>query len=195
VWEPLLAIADAAGKHWPQTARRSAVALVAAAQANGGASSLGVRLLRDLRGVFTQSGQTKLATDTILEALCALEDAPWGDLRRKAPDSRNLSRRLDRYGVKPKQIRFGDRNVRGYDSADLADPWRRYVAGAAAPTTKSDPTHPEALLWGDDVTPPLASAAATPATPLHADDGCRVCGHPLPVGLPGDTHVSCEGDA
>jgi Protein of unknown function (DUF3631) len=43
VWEALLAIADLAGGHWPEDARCSAVALVAASK--GGGPSLGVMLL------------------------------------------------------------------------------------------------------------------------------------------------------
>src|SRR3954452_18907692 len=50
VWEPLLAVADAAGGDWPERARRSAVALVAASKES--TPSLGVRLLADLRLIF-----------------------------------------------------------------------------------------------------------------------------------------------
>ncbi len=45
VWEPLLAVADAAGGDWPQRARQAAAALVA--QAKQSTPSLGVRLLAD----------------------------------------------------------------------------------------------------------------------------------------------------
>ncbi|MFJ2719149.1 tyrosine-type recombinase/integrase [Streptomyces sp. NPDC087437] len=48
VWEPLLAVADAAGGHWPARARAACLELISAAHDNDEAS-LGVRLLTDLR--------------------------------------------------------------------------------------------------------------------------------------------------
>ncbi len=175
VWEPLIALADAAGGAWPDLARRSAVALVAEAQAKEG--GMGVRLLADLRTVFTATGEQRMSTDDILEALLHLDESPWADIRGKTLDSRNLSRRLGRYGIKPKQLRFGDRNTRGYERTDLLDAWVRYlpepsdpdrhVAAGEDATTKADPTHPG--LGIQSATDPrlLAPAAATSATPLR----------------------------
>jgi hypothetical protein len=53
-WEPLLAIADAAGGEWPQRARAAAVALSASAGKDD--ESLGVTLLKDARAVFADVG-------------------------------------------------------------------------------------------------------------------------------------------
>ena len=79
VWEALFAIADAAGGDWPKKAREAAVALIAAGREEE--PSLGIRLLADLRTVFGKS--EALFTKTILDALHALEDAPWKDLNGK----------------------------------------------------------------------------------------------------------------
>lgn len=125
VWEPLLAIADAAGGAWPAEARGSAVALVAAARAKDG--GLGVRLLADLRTVFDAARCDRLATEVILEALLKIEESPWSDLRGKPLDSRSLANMLGKYEVKPKQLRFDDKNIRGYERADLLDQWERYL--------------------------------------------------------------------
>jgi hypothetical protein len=65
VWEPLLAVADVAGGDWPERARRSAVALVAASRES--VPSLGVRLLADLRLIF--DANAAMATEDILAAL------------------------------------------------------------------------------------------------------------------------------
>ena len=54
VWEPLLAVADAAGGDWPERARVAAVALVALSKES--TPSLGIRLLADLRDVFGDEG-------------------------------------------------------------------------------------------------------------------------------------------
>src|SRR5690606_1867412 len=48
VWEPLLAVADAAGGDWPRRAREACVTLVTASQYTD-KHSLGIRLLTDLR--------------------------------------------------------------------------------------------------------------------------------------------------
>jgi hypothetical protein len=71
VWEPLLAVADAAGGRWPERARVACVELVKVAENRE--ASLGVRLLGDLRDVFADA--VALPTETILERLCELEEA------------------------------------------------------------------------------------------------------------------------
>jgi hypothetical protein len=122
VWEPLLAVADAAGGEWPQRSRVAAVTLVTAVREDGG-GSLGVRLLSDIRTAFGDvDGMT---TRALLAALHAMDDAPWGDLKGKPLDDRGLASRLRKYGVKPKPLRMGDDVVKGYSRADLHDPWAR----------------------------------------------------------------------
>ena len=126
IWEPLLAIADMAGGRWPERARCAGVTLVTATKA--ASPSLGIRLLADLRTVFSEHADTDhLFTDDIISALIAIEDAPWADIRGKALDSRSLARRLGKYEVKPRTVRIGDRTSKGYARADLFDPWTRYV--------------------------------------------------------------------
>lgn len=139
VWEPLLAVADLAGGDWPRRARDASVTLVSAAADQK--QSLGIQLLADLRKVF---GATEaLATETILEKLTALEEAPWGDLRGKPLDARGLSSRLRKYELGPKTVRLDDgRTLKGYRALDLADVWARYL-------------------------PPLADSAVTSVTTSH----------------------------
>ena len=123
VWEPLMAVADAAGDEWPDQARVAAVTLVTLLrEAN---PSLGVRLLADLRTVFEEA-EAK-STAAILTALHDIDEAPWGDIRGKPLDDRGLARRLVRYGIKPKVIRIGEGTARGYVRADLHDAWDRYL--------------------------------------------------------------------
>ncbi|MFF8546189.1 DUF3631 domain-containing protein [Streptomyces albidoflavus] len=131
VWEPLLAVADAAGGDWPTRARAACLELVHAAHDNDEAS-LGVRLLTDLRDrVFC--GADRVPTAVILEALLAMEDAPWGDLDDKPITSRSLARLLAQYvtpgnkPIKPRSIRTAAGGVpKGYYAEDLADAWTRY---------------------------------------------------------------------
>jgi hypothetical protein len=214
VWEALLAVADLTGGDWPERARRSAVALVAAASDRG--QSLGVTLLRDLRTVFADDD--RLPTETVLNRLLDMDESPWADLRGKPLDARGLSRRLAKYDVRPKQLRIGEANVRGYEASDLSDPWSRYLSESpSAPlspegrATSATPLH-EA---GSSVAP-VADAADTseakaqtwtirltpsPETGDPGDSGdtrdsaCDDCGYPLPAALTraGETtHASCR---
>jgi len=123
VWEPLLAVADAAGGQWPKLSRVAAVALVA--EAKESTPSLGVRLLADLRQVF--GDRETLSTQHILDALIGLDESLWADMRGKPLDSRRLANYLKPYGVASQSIREGPSVVRGYSRESLYDPWRRYL--------------------------------------------------------------------
>ena len=103
VWEPLLAIADAAGAQWPERARVAAVALVALSMWK--TPSLGVRLLADIRTVF--GDRDSMPTDQLLERLCSLEESPWGDIRGKPMQARGVASLLRKFGVEPRVIRVG----------------------------------------------------------------------------------------
>ena len=194
VWEPLLAIADAAGGRWPERARCCAVALVAAARGNGG--GFGVQLLDDLRTVF--GAEPSMTTEAIIEALCALDESPWADIRGKALDARSLSRRLGKYGIKPKVIRIGDKTPRGYDRGDLHDAWIRYlpaetVADKPLPLTHNIP--PQGIEEeGTRSAPLLPQECATSATAQQRVTDCLACGEPLARVLIDDGelyHVGC----
>jgi hypothetical protein len=73
-WEPLLAVADAAGGTWPTRARLAAIALSADEDMP---SSVGMRLLADIRDAFGE--EDHLSTSDLLDRLHDLEEAPWGD--------------------------------------------------------------------------------------------------------------------
>jgi hypothetical protein len=132
VWEPLLAVADAAGGHWPERARAACVELIKAAR-EGDEASLGVRLLTDLRDkVFC--GADRMPTAAILEVLHGLDDAPWADLNDdgKPLTARGLSKILSQYvrpdntPIRPRGIRVGSGTPKGYYAEDLTDAWARY---------------------------------------------------------------------
>jgi uncharacterized protein DUF3631 len=122
-WEPLLAVADAAGGHWPDIARVAAVALVASARdAN---PSMGILLLEHCRTVFGDAD--RLPSEQLLLRLHDLPESPWGNVKGKPLDDRGLAYRLRKYEIKPKVIRFGLTTARGYLRADFEDVWPRYL--------------------------------------------------------------------
>ncbi|MEV1736241.1 DUF3631 domain-containing protein, partial [Pseudomonas aeruginosa] len=58
-WEPLLAIADQAGDHWPKSARNAAIALHGL---EGESPSIGAELLADVKAVFEAKSGKPLCT-------------------------------------------------------------------------------------------------------------------------------------
>lgn len=158
VWEPLVAIGDAAGGPWSERARAAALAVIANGAEDG--ESLGVRLLRDLRNVF--AGRAAMHTTDILTSLTGIEDAPWGDLRGKPLDARGLARRLRPYEVKPRDVKLDGANLKGYSVNDLADAWERYLpisdTQKCATSATSDIRYPNAT-EKECPTSPVASVA------------------------------------
>ena len=134
-WEPLMAIADLVGGDWPERARRAALAL----SIKEGESTLGVGLLADIRHIFNSSNTGDHIKSTHLVAsLIAIEEAPWGNLWGRPLDLRRLSGLLKDYGITPKQIRVdGGNQLRGYERADFADAWLRYLPAEGGDTEAS----------------------------------------------------------
>jgi hypothetical protein len=153
VWEPLIAVADAAGEAWPGIARVAAVALVADSKQS--TPSLGVQLLSDLKRVFRDADQ--LSTESILDQLHRLDESPWGDIRGKPLDARGLANRLRQYKVAPRNVRIGEATPKGYRREDLHDAWVRYVPDVSpgSATSATSATYP------GDVVAHVADVAAS----------------------------------
>ncbi|MFD9368943.1 DUF3631 domain-containing protein [Streptomyces sp. NPDC060020] len=130
VWEPLIAVADAAGGDWPARARAACAQIVAASKQDD-KGSIGIRLLTDLRD-HVLNGIERLPTISVLDRLYALEEAPWADMGGKPLTSRGLAKRLGEYmtgdnkPIEPRNIKSGGAVLKGYYAADLADAWTRY---------------------------------------------------------------------
>jgi hypothetical protein len=127
-WEPLLAIADAAGGAWPLRARAAALAVSADEDRE---VSIGMRLLADIQAAF--AGRDHVPTADLLTDLHAVEDGPWGEWYGKPLTARGLARMLEPYGVRPTNTRLAGVMTRGYWRADLEDAWSRYVGASAPP--------------------------------------------------------------
>ncbi|MFB7663941.1 DUF3631 domain-containing protein [Kitasatospora sp. NPDC056138] len=174
VWEPLLAVADAAGGHWPKRARTACIELVTASKAND-KGSVGIRLLGDLRDIF--GGAERMLSSELLSKLAELDDAPWADLDGKPITARALARMLGDYvtadndPIKPRNIKTGPKSsAKGYYAADLADAWLRYcpprsqesATAATAATAQVRPLFPVAD------TPEVADTEPLPDAPAAA---------------------------
>ena len=130
VWEPLLAVAEAAGGDWPERARAACLELVTSAK-EGDKASLGVQLLTDLRDIVFR-GADRMPTAAILEVLLGMDDAPWADMDGRPLTARGLAKMLGEYmtsaiePIRPRPIRTSSGVPKGYYAADLADAWMRY---------------------------------------------------------------------
>lgn len=133
IWEPLLAIADEAGGHWPTTARDACSHFVFNQKST---PSLGVRLLADLRALFTAEDTDRMHSAEIVARLRSIDDAPWSDLNGKPLDSRRLAKELSPYQIAPLTFQRNGTNAKGYvihptrtqvEQVGLADAWARYL--------------------------------------------------------------------
>jgi hypothetical protein len=125
--EPLLAIADLAGREWPELARRALVSLCCGAQAVD--DSNGTLLLSDIRQIFKALKTDRLPSAELVTALTEIETSPWGEWNNGKPITPSkLARLLRPFDISPSNIRIGSKILKGYEAASFEDVWTRYVA-------------------------------------------------------------------
>jgi hypothetical protein len=122
-WEPLVAIADLAGGTWPHRIRKAVLTLVGAQDKADVEASLGIRLLTDIRSVFSRWTVGFMPSADLVGQLLKIDDAPWSDLDLT---SRRLAARLKPYGIDPGHNPA--KTARGYYLAHFADAFSRYLA-------------------------------------------------------------------
>lgn len=124
IWEPLLALADAAGGPWPDLARKAAEALTANAMENSPITSL----LLDILMEFINTRADRIFSRHLLSALNETPDRPWSVMRNgREINEQWLSQQLRPYGIRPRTIRQGDLTAKGYSREDMVDVFRRYI--------------------------------------------------------------------
>jgi Protein of unknown function (DUF3631) len=205
-WEPLVAIADAAGGDWPTRARAAAVVLVAEAVAADTEMSAKIRLLADIRDIFHEFTVSFLPSQELVNRLCKIEDAPWA---QEQLTMRGLADRLRPFGVRPGHN--AAKTARGYRVEDFTESFARYLRpkvsepsdtgsdqqeqpdGFGAPDTSNRP--------GDTNRPGESAGRQGSRTVRTGSDAptaetvpCRVCGKPLQpyyVKIGRDRHPAC----
>ena len=184
VWEALLAIADQAGGHWPETARAACRHFVL--DAEPAEQSLGVQLLADCRSIF--NGRDRVTTEELITTLRRLDEAPWSDLHGKMIDVRVLAKLLKPYGVRSRTMKLpGGGTAKGYRAdgeGGFSDAWKRYlpaspdsaVTTVTAVTSQVGPVPDPAPVTDTSVT---LSGTSVPVTAQVTDgDGTRVSATP-----------------
>jgi hypothetical protein len=127
-WEPLLAIADAAGGEWPERARRAALVLSGAVEVEE--EHIGILLLSDVRDIFAARNVERVAMKSLLEELHsgAYEEHPWSDWHTgRAIQATSIGRLLRPFGIRARQLWIGGANLRGYERQQFTDAFDRYL--------------------------------------------------------------------
>jgi hypothetical protein len=151
-WEPLIALADAAGAEWPATARAACKAIVGASREAEAEATTNTRLLADIRQVFDATDEQWMSSQTLLAELKALTEAPWDGW---GLTTARLATKLKPFGITSDRSRSeGGRQSRGYRRDQFLDAWARYL-----PTPAPDE------VTAPGVTPSLAQV--TPVTPTR----------------------------
>ncbi len=130
-WRPLLAIADLAGNRWAEYGRECAIKL----SGESGEASKRALLLFDVKAIFEKAQAKRIASAEICARLGDIEEHPWPEWRNGQPITvRQLARLLEPLGIRPKQLRMGESNIRGYEFDDFTDVFSRYVPGIESST-------------------------------------------------------------
>jgi Protein of unknown function (DUF3631) len=140
-WEPLIAIADAAGGDWPNKARAACRALSGSVDDD----DLGTLLLADIRQIFKDTDKSFLASAagdpflpsaTLVGELRSIEESPWAEEKSDTYiTASKLAKRLKPFGVKPEHN--AAKTVRGYKLKSFRNAFRRYLR----PEPSTRPTH------------------------------------------------------
>jgi hypothetical protein len=128
-WEPLVAVADHAGGHWPDRARAAVLALTAEADESGTPSTK-LRLLTACRAAF--GTDTALPTATLLDRLKADTEGGWADYGPAGLTAMRLGVLLREYDIRSDTIRFPrpTGQAKGYHRDAFGDAWGRYCPPA-----------------------------------------------------------------
>jgi putative DNA primase/helicase len=153
-WRPLLAVADVAGGHWPEQARRIAERLSARREEE----TASIMLLADIHGIFAERGVDRLTSQELVDALAVMEGRPWPEWKAGKPITQTqLAKLLAPFDIVPNTIRTGSGTPKGYLRTKFTDVFSRYLVSQAATT-------PQPAEVGDF----LADIAATSQTVVAA---------------------------
>ena len=136
-WRELLRIADFVGGGWPNQARAAALELCAKEDDSG---DLSIKLLADIQRIFAEEPErTKWPSQTLVDALNAMEESPWPSFTRgKELTTNRLARMLVKFDVRTKTLRDGADTPKGYSVESFVDAFSRYLPHNRNTATNDD---------------------------------------------------------
>ena len=135
-WAAFLAIGEVAGGQWRgQNGLAWQACQHVTSSAVGEEAGVDETLLADLRDVFEAKGfPDGIPTGEILYKLTSIDGRRWGEWSRGKPlSAHGLARLLKPFGVKPRQMRLDNRNLKCYLEDELCPVWERYLPDSPAP--------------------------------------------------------------
>ena len=154
-WIPLIAIADVAGGEWPKLAREAAVRLCGEPITE----PKGVELLQDIKVIFdgdpesdSDGGCERISSEDLVNDLNNKEGSPWADYNHGKGITKNqVARMLKGFEIpSPKQLRFGDKTLKGYLSEWFNNAFERYLPQPSIPTA-FETKHPKQVNENEDL--------------------------------------------
>lgn len=128
-WLPLLTVAEVAGEAWKTRAHQAVMLAVPAL--DGNEEGRLEMMLADIRRIFDEDGDDRMASDDLVEELVVIEGRPWAEYGRAGkPLTKNgLARLLSRkpLSITPQVLRIADTTKRGYYRDQFEDAWSRYL--------------------------------------------------------------------
>lgn len=123
-WRPLLAIAEAIGADWAEEACLAAERL----SGEDDDETPAILLLEDLELLFEREKGHNLSSDTIVQALCSMEDRPCPEFERGQPiTARGVARLLKPFNIQPKTVNVRGKTAKGYQMKQFKWAWERYL--------------------------------------------------------------------
>jgi hypothetical protein len=145
-WRVLLAIADlcSGAEDWGDKARAAAIELEGASDT----SSIGIRLLADIKRIFGETNYGDIASATLVDRLKDDEEAPWAEWKGKGLTQNSLATLLGGGGGRGRRSRGGfgihstdvdlpsGKRGKGYKLSQFEEVWQRYLPDE--PATSSE---------------------------------------------------------
>jgi hypothetical protein len=122
-WAPLFAIAAVAVPDRADELKQIAMRLGKAKNALDVDDSDNLRLLSDVRRIFTKNRVNRISTSELLFGLQRTDESPWAELTQY-----KLARMLKPFGISSRQLWIGERNVRGYEHDELKAVFDSYLS-------------------------------------------------------------------
>jgi putative DNA primase/helicase len=182
-WEPLLAIAMAAGNDWRQFGTTAALKLSGGESA---AQTIGTELLADIQEIFGDN-RDRITTAELIRLLCKDEEKPWATFNRgNSITPRQVVKRLKEYGILSRTIRLGIETAKGYTLDQFRETFSRYLSPSPELSVTSSQTSNHADLavtdhstcFGNEMQfvtcKPAASAGCDNVTDKNPEEGAIV---------------------
>lgn len=200
-WRPLFALAEVIGGEWPDKVKKAVTTLTDKSDESESASVL---LLADIRKIFSDAGQDKLASTYLVDRLIEREERPWPEFRRgKAITARQIASLLRPFGIVRGTRREGRDTFKGYELRQFRNAFERYLADLSLtrsqPATQSHSDDFQSVTNDESVTDtktakPRWYAECDPVTDRKAGHDTRVWTTPTFEVIPadGNGHIEVE---